>query len=370
MFQDDGVGYRRGRIARNFEKVSSGDVVVCYEAAPTKRVVGLARVVDLHGDDDEPLRLLPVRDISPGVPWEQMEGDELLARSEPVQHRSQGTLFALTPEEFGRVLQLAGAKDVYLGRPPQDLVGFLTSVTFHSSYSYEEFIEGYRPVRTDAPGLTLEMRDGIMKRVARTAAVDRPHPYLVLIDEINRANIPRVFGELMTVLEADKRNSPVTLPTSGAALTLPDNVYLVGTMNTADRSIRTLDAALRRRFAFIELMPDPTVLAGGVVDELGLDVFLEGLNRRIVASAGREKQIGHSFFLKDDQPLQTADDLAEVMHFEVVPLLQEIAFDDYGQLEVYLGQALVDVSEQRLRAAAHDPTSLVKEYQAETSTSD
>ncbi len=375
LFEHDGVSYRRGKIARNYERASSGDVVVCYEAAPTRRIVGLARVVNVHGeDDDEPLRLLPIRQISPGVAWEELQTDALVSQSEPVQHRSQGTLFALTTAEFRRVLELAGLTDLYLDRTPHDLVGFLTSVTFHASYSYEEFVEGYRPVRTDAPGLTLELRDGIVKRVARTAGADEPNPYVVLIDEINRANVPRVFGELMTVLEADKRNSPVTLPTSGGRLSLPDNVYLVGTMNTADRSIRTLDAALRRRFAFIELMPDPAVLAGGVVDELQLDVFLENLNRQIVVTAGREKQIGHSFFLIEDQPLQTADELAEVMHFEVIPLLQEIAFDDYGQLELYLGKEIVDVEEQRLRAAAHDPTSFVaalaKKYQAETSATD
>lgn len=216
--------------------------------------------------------------------------------------------------------------------------------------------------------MTLALRDGVVKRVARTAAADRPNPYVVLIDEINRANVPRVFCELMTVLESDKRDSPLLLPTSGKSFLMPSNVFFIGTMNTADRSIRTLDAALRRRFAFVELMPDPSALSGAVVDGLALDVFLEELNRRIATTAGREKQVGHSFFLTHDRAAETAEQLAHVMQLEVIPLLQEIAFDDYAQLRRYLGKDLVSADEQRLTAIAKDPTqlvaALVKEYQA------
>jgi 5-methylcytosine-specific restriction protein B len=190
----------------------------------------------------------------------------------------------------------------------------------------------------------------------------------VLIDEINRANLPRVFGELLTVLESDKRGLPVTLPGSGQELTVPDNLFVVGTMNTADRSIRTLDAALRRRFAFIELMPQPELLNGTKVDDLELDTFLRELNRRITQTAGRERQIGHSFFLDGEEPIQDAPTLADVLRLEIVPLLQEIAYDDYGRLAEYLGTEVVNAAEQRLTDVVNDPQGLIaalaKEYKS------
>lgn len=143
MFADDHVGFRRGKLARNYERAQSGDVVVCYEAAPKRRVVGLARVVDVReGDVDEPLRLLPIRRFPGGVSWNALEQDLVTAPSEPVRHRAQGTLFALTNEEFRRILELSGEVDTYLDNTPDDLASFLTQVTFHASYSYEDFVEG------------------------------------------------------------------------------------------------------------------------------------------------------------------------------------------------------------------------------------
>jgi 5-methylcytosine-specific restriction enzyme B len=255
-----------------------------------------------------------------------------------------------------------------LGEVAADLAGYLTSLTFHASYSYEEFVEGYRPVHGSS-GLTLELRDGVLKRVAATATADDPMPYVLLIDEINRANVPRVFGELLTVIEADKRGMQVTLPASGDRLSIPSNLYLVGTMNTSDRSIRTLDAALRRRFAFIELMPQPELLNGATVGGLELDTFLRELNRRITKRAGRERQVGHSFLLVNGEPIQDLETLADILRLEVIPLLQEIAFDDYGQLADYLGRELIDADEQRLTAVVNDDKALVAALAKEYATS-
>ena len=167
---------------------------------------------------------------------------------------------------------LAGSKEV-------------TQVTFHPSYSYEDFVEGYRPKKDAGAGLALELRDGVFKELCGRAAADKDHKYLLIIDEINRGNVPKVFGELITLLELDKRGKSVTLPQSGDSFVVPDNLYVIGTMNTADRSIRVLDAALRRRFAFIELMPDPSLLEGegpeglkmNLAKSLGIDVHRAGL---------------------------------------------------------------------------------------------
>ena len=150
--------------------------------------------------------------------------------------------------------QRAGVKQADSGMTAS--VGLLTRVTFHPSYTYEDFIEGFRPDASGAGGLSLALEDGVFKRVCRAAQANPGRPYLLLIDEINRGNVAKIMGELLTLLERDKRGLSVTLPQSKETFSVPANVFLLGTMNTADRSIKLLDAALRRRFAFIECMPD------------------------------------------------------------------------------------------------------------------
>ncbi|UCZ90705.1 McrB family protein [Gordonia sp. WA4-43] len=235
---------------------------------------------------------------------------------------------------------------------------YLTEVTFHASYAYEDFVEGFRP-KQGAKDLTLELRDGILKRIATRATKDQGNRYVVIIDEINRADVPRVFGELMTVVEKPRRGERVLLPTSGEFLSIPTNLIILGTMNTADQSIRALDAALRRRFGFIELMPEIELLVGTVIDDLPLDQFVDELNRRITKLAGRERQIGHSFFLTDGVPIDATAAFADVVRTEIVPLLQEIVYDDYTQLREFLGSTVVDAAEQRLHAVVGDDAQLV-----------
>lgn len=234
----------------------------------------------------------------------------------------------------------------------------LTEVTFHASYAYEDFIEGFRPMPGESE-LKLELRDGIFKQVAKRAAEDPSRRYVIIIDEINRADVPRVFGELMTVIERTRRGESVTLPTSGQRLSIPSNVTVLGTMNTADQSIRSLDAALRRRFGFIELLPDPDLLADTTIDDLPLDQFLQQLNDRVARIAGRERQIGHSFFLDHGEPIESAEAFGEVIRTDIIPLLQEIVYDDYAQLREFLGSGIVDAGASRLTQIVHDDTQLV-----------
>jgi 5-methylcytosine-specific restriction protein B len=248
----------------------------------------------------------------------------------------------------------------------QGAIGRLTWLTFHASYGYEDFIEGFRPADAGTGQLVLRLENGIFKRVCREAQANPGMSYLVLIDEINRANVAKVFGELITLLEKDKRGLTVTLSQSKEPFAIPPNVYVLGTMNTADRSIKLLDAALRRRFAFIELMPDKTKLEGPKVRNLALDEFLDKLNRRIAAKEGREKQIGHSFLLEGGDPISDPEEFARRFRQEILPLLQEYCYDDYKVLRDYIGARLVDAEAQTLdEDRLADPDSLLAALEEE-----
>ncbi|MEU7029868.1 AAA family ATPase [Streptomyces sp. NPDC046275] len=231
--------------------------------------------------------------------------------------------------------------------------GRLTLVTFHPNYGYEDFVEGLRPVK-GAAGLSLEPTAGVFKRVCERAAVDPGRLHLVVVDELNRGNLPRILGELITVLEKDKRGLPVTLPLTGERFTVPKNVRVLGTMNTADRSIRMLDAAIRRRFAFLELLPDTAPLLDRRVGELHLADFLSELNRRIRGTLDREKQIGHAFLLPEGTAVSTPAEFAAVIRGEILPLLQEYAYDDFAVLARFLGEELVDPVTHTLREVSDE----------------
>jgi 5-methylcytosine-specific restriction protein B len=280
-----------------------------------------------------------------------MMQDEALKNSEPLRYRCQGTLFSLTAEEaqylFGILSESQPEIDKYT--TSGEGVGYLTWLTFHPSYSYEDFVEGFRPVET-ASGLVLKMADGIFKRICREALAHPKQKYLVIIDEINRANLAKVLGELITLLEKDKRGMLITLPQSKDTFTIPPNVYIMGTMNTADRSIKLLDVALRRRFAFFEFMPDSELLEGNVISGLQLDALLDTLNSKIAQHEGREKQIGHALFMSDGVPITEPEELAERFRQDVLPLLQEYCYDDYSALEKYLGSKLVNADSNSLNA--------------------
>jgi 5-methylcytosine-specific restriction protein B len=191
---------------------------------------------------------------------------------------------------------------------------------------------------------------GVLRRIcARAEAAWRNHrakapKYLLIIDEINRANIAKVFGELITLIEDDKRlgepnEVTVTLPYSGDRFGIPPNLYFLGTMNTADRSIALLDLALRRRFTFLELMPEPSLLP--TIAGVDLSRLLTRLNERIAALLDRDHQIGHSYFMANADADFDADDLRFVWYHRVVPLLQEYFYNDGERLHAILGDDFV-----------------------------
>lgn len=220
--------------------------------------------------------------------------------------------------------------------------------TFHQSYGYEEFIEGIKPILNKENGgeISYNIESGVFKKVCEEAQNNIDKNYVVIIDEINRGNISKIFGELITLIEKTKRigmeeESESTLPYSKAKFGVPKNVYILGTMNTADRSIALLDTALRRRFEFIEMMPDSNIfkkINGNeelLVEDINIKEMLDIINKRIEILYDREHTIGQAYFMEliNDQ---NVDALEKIFTHKIIPLLQEYFYDDYEKIRLIL----------------------------------
>ena len=233
----------------------------------------------------------------------------------------------------------------------EDTPSLVRMCCFHPAYGYEDFLEGYRPESVDGR-MVFNLRDGIFKTLCKDAQKNPDRNFYLIIDEINRGDIPRIFGELLTILEKDKRGKTIILPLSGERFQVPKNVFIIGTMNTADRSIALLDTALRRRFGFIELMPDSSILGNAVVSGIPTGKWLEELNKRICAYVGRDArnlQVGHSYLMDGSKPILEFHRLSRVIREDIIPLLEEYCYEDYSALEKILGPGLVDSPNQKIR---------------------
>ena len=239
---------------------------------------------------------------------------------------------------------------------------FYKFITFHQSYSYEEFVEGIKPkidVNDDSSTISYEYNRGIFKEICQQANSDPDNKYLLIIDEINRGNISKIFGELITLIETNKRVCPnkernfentkvdkeqllVTLPYTKSKFGVPSNLYILGTMNTSDRSIASIDIALRRRFKFVEMMPRPEKLVDEnkqplMVGAINLQNLLKTINERISYILDRDHQIGHSYFMNWKNYDMTT--LKNVWFDEIIPLLNEYFYSDWDKLQAILGKA-------------------------------
>ena len=189
-------------------------------------------------------------------------------------------------------------------------------ITFHQSFGYEDFIEGFRPNKEG----NITLQDGVFKIFCDTASKNIEQNYYLIIDEINRGNISKIFGELITLIEEDKRDIlEVTLPYSKKPFTIPSNLYIIGTMNTTDKSIALIDIALRRRFTFLKMQPNAKLIKFPPAKTL-----FETLNTKIKESIGEDYLLGHSYFMN----IQNEDDLDFVLEYKIKPLLEEYFYGD------------------------------------------
>lgn len=251
-------------------------------------------------------------------------------------------------ENLSEQLEFLNAKNS--SRKIEDFYKF---ITFHQSYSYEEFVEGIKPsINNDEDNATIsyEYNRGIFKEICQQANSDPENNYLLIIDEINRGNISKIFGELITLIESDKRVIPngerifentktqneelvVTLPYTKSKFGVPSNLYILGTMNTSDRSIASIDIALRRRFKFVEMMPNSDLVADF---ECNFKEIFEKLNTKIKILLDRDHQIGHSYFIKTKYAEADINILKEIWFSEILPLLNEYFYCDWEKLKLII----------------------------------
>jgi len=263
--------------------------------------------------------------------------------------RYEGDLKYLTENKiFNKVLveeEILKYKAIY------NIYPLIETVTFHPSYSYQDFVEGISvETNQDTNEIEYKVKDGIFKKICERASRNEKYNYVLIIDEINRGDIASIFGELFTLLEDNKRANgaeplSINLPYSKdektgnpKTLTVPSNLYVLATMNTVDKSIALIDVALRRRFDFIECMPkyqkDLPELKP-IKKGVDLSKLLETMNQRITILKNEHYQIGHSYFLD----IKNINELREVMIKKIIPLLQEYFYDDWKSICAVLHQS-------------------------------
>ncbi|HJB18671.1 MAG TPA: EVE domain-containing protein [Candidatus Bariatricus faecipullorum] len=376
------------RIFQNFLDAKAGDMVIGYESNPVKQVVALGRIS--AEQDGEKLFFEKVEGLTSPIDYTTLKGCPELERMEYFQN-PQGSLFKLTRGEYDFILDMIREENPVATETPSDsytkknflsevymtekryerLVGVLRNkkniilqgapgvgktfaarrlawsmlgkkddnciefVQFHQNYFYEDFMMGYKPVEDG-----FELKYGIFYRFCQKAANQPDKDFFFIIDEINRGNMSKIFGELLMLIEKDYRGTKATLAYNGLSFSVPKNLYIIGMMNTADRSLAMIDYALRRRFSFFEMEPGfdsegfiryQNSLNNDTLNELISKV--KDLNREITLdkSLGKGFCIGHSYFCGRD--VCTDEWLHSIVDYDILPMLSEYWFDDTSKLQ-------------------------------------
>lgn len=385
LYNDNG---NKRRIFQNFLDARVGDFVICYESNPVKQVVALAKV--MQEQDGQSIYFEKIEGLNSPIDYATLKEASELEKMEYFVN-PQGSLFKLTHGEYDFIMDVIREEnpvvdkadvekydkekflsEVYMTSERYDTLKALLLkkqniilqgapgvgktfaakrlaysimeekdesriefVQFHQSYSYEDFIMGYKP-----SGEGFELQNGIFYKFCQKAA-NRPElPYFFIIDEINRGNMSKIFGELLMLIEKDYRGTKATLAYNGLQFSVPKNVYIIGMMNTADRSLALIDYALRRRFSFFAMEPGFT--SEGFVsymESVQNDTFVElidrirELNAEITkdSSLGSGFCIGHSYFCGEKEC--TDEWMQSVVEYDILPMLEEYWFDESSKLQ-------------------------------------
>ena len=378
------------RIFQNFLDAKTGDMVIGYESTPVKQIVAIAQIS--KSQDGKEVCFRKIEGLSSPIDYQtlrecpELEGMEYFAQP-------QGSLFRLTKDEYDFILDLIREanplsqkpegltkytkkdflNEVFMSESNYDaLVSLLQNkknlilqgapgvgktfaakklaysimgekdesrielVQFHQNYSYEDFMMGYKPTETG-----FELKYGIFYRFCMLAANHPEKEFFFIIDEINRGNLSKIFGELLMLIEKDYRGTKTTLAYNGMPFTVPENLYIIGMMNTADRSLAMIDYALRRRFSFYTMVPGfesegfkkyQASLNNAMFDKLVSEVV--ELNKAIAKdkSLGPGFCVGHSYFC-DHKPGEQDSWIKEIVEYDIIPMLNEYWFDDSDNVQ-------------------------------------
>ncbi|MBD5513420.1 MAG: EVE domain-containing protein [Lachnospiraceae bacterium] len=378
------------RIFQNFLNAKVGDIVIGYEANPVKKVVAIARIT--QANDGKAIYFEKVEGLTTPIEYLALKECPELEKMEFFK-QPNGSLFKLTKGEYAFIMDIIRDENplqkpdaiiqkytkedflskVYMTKERFDVLEALLRnkmnvilqgapgvgktftakklayammgevddsriemVQFHQNYSYEDFIMGYRP-----DGADFKLTDGIFYKFCQTAANHPDKEYFFIIDEINRGNMSKNFGELLMLIEKDYRGTKATLAYNGMPFSVPENLFIIGMMNTADRSLAMIDYALRRRFSFFEM--EPGFNSEGFTNyqkALGNETFnalidqIKLLNKKIAEdkSLGRGFQIGHSYFCGREELGCIDEWMRSVVEFDILPMLGEYWFDEPDKL--------------------------------------
>lgn len=375
-------------IFQNFLDAKVGDKVIGYESYPMKKIVALAKIA--AAEDGEKILIEKTEGLTTPIEYMTLKESPELENMEYFQN-PQGSLFKLTKDEYDFIIDLIRDEnplhtdkeesvytkddfldEVYMTEAKYNLlVSVLLNkkniilqgapgvgktfaarrlaysimgekdedrielVQFHQNYSYEDFVMGYKPVEDK-----FELKNGIFYRFCQKAANNPSKPYFFIIDEINRGNMSKIFGELLMLIEKDYRGTKATLAYNGLSFSVPTNLYIIGMMNTADRSLAMIDYALRRRFSFFEM--EPGFDSDGFIqykesfnNETLNDLVarVQELNKEIAIdkSLGKGFCIGHSYFCGRD--VCTDEWLHSIVEYDILPMLSEYWFDEPAKLQ-------------------------------------